>query len=552
MGGEVQLTSVGVAKSKLAEVERQIQQWEQLPDYRLVGGVQLSELAACAVQAVQLQMMHAPLQARLSSLPHTVSILQSMELPLQAVLARMEATGVMVDREKLDAVTQEVGAALKKAEAECSELAGLAVSPLGRKELREVINGQIVRQRASSDGGSSQDTSTVYESPFAGFADPRPGEPGSLNTEALKFLSTVNPLAKALIPYLELKRVHRDYCLPLQKAVDPRDGRIRAQIIPIGETGITSKACITGSPSGRLACRSPDLQSVPSKGSHSGRVRAALTATPGYTLLAADYSQIELRVIAQLSRDSALLDHFKKGDDVHCLVAMQLFKATAKEDVAHAQRAAAKNMIFGTLYSVGHRTLAAQNGLTEQTSRGFVTAFRERYPKACDYMEQLQREAVSKGYTETMFGRRCAFTFLDPRAAAMKGRAAADIDLLKCYSEWPLSDQALLKTTSQTPTQGSAADILKTAMLAVDKALADHKLDARLIITVHDELMLEVRTTDRDSGEKTGAVMQAVRAVVGEAMVAAATGVMPDVGQSVNMYEGADWKEISDKKAKTA
>ncbi|MEW5304511.1 MAG: hypothetical protein WDW36_007120 [Sanguina aurantia] len=617
------------ARGKVAAAVGAVTAWEGRPEATRVRGVELSTLAVCAAEAVQMQIVHGPMQvggvpgaherhtskrvtwcqrppgrhepwarfepcpsvrnshqyplplpaarvvpslrapppqgpmplapslpcrsppthplhplrsspqARLSSSPRSAELLQSVELPLQAVLARIEAVGVLVDQPELCKLIEAVTEKFEEAKGTCCKIAGLDVTALGYAAQHDLIQ-QLMRgegpPEAAPAGGTADEGSTgapeqAYESPYAGLPPLLAGQPGALTKEALQAFAVDSPLAKELLPLREMERLLK-VCGPLQKSIDPRDGRIHATLDP------------TGAVSGRLSCKDPNLQTLPTKGKLASKTRAVVVATPGYRLLSADYSQIELRVIAQMSQDKRLLEHFDERVDVHTLTAQQIFGVS---EVTAVQRAAAKNVIFGTLYGMGYRALAAQNSVKVDVVRQYIQDFREQHLQACEYMETIQKQALSQGYTETLFGRRCTFSFRDKRAAAMLGMDLKDIDLLKCYRDWSHTDQMLLRSASNVVIQGSAADIQKKAMLAVDEGLRKKNLDARILMSVHDELLLEVRQSAEDKE-----TMKAAKLVLKDGMMNASGTAMPDVKLPVTVLFGLSWKDILDKKARAA
>ncbi|GAX85230.1 hypothetical protein CEUSTIGMA_g12650.t1 [Chlamydomonas eustigma] len=471
-------------------------------------------------EALQMWMQHHA--------PNTWTLLQSVEIPLQGVLSSMEQVGICFDAKQLEAYALEVEENLRKIETDIYAEAG---EPFGLSRVSELQRILYEKLRLPTSG--------VKQLKSGGY---------STNEETLEKLSAHHKLPGLLIEYRRLNHVRKMYLGDAFKAfVNPETGRIHTTFVQ------------TGASTGRLSTRDPNLQSIPSaitEGDSSGfRLRSAFTAQPGWTLLSADYSQIELRILAHCSRDSNLMNAYQSNADVHAWTARLLLNKGPEEHVTSEERQLGKSVNFGVVYGMGAKKLqedAKLKSLSEAS--GFIRKFEEAYPAVTEYMINTKIRAVVEGYVETVFGRRRCVHF-DPsvsREAARQvlhslsstsgnpimagtstGKELAEA-LIKSWSRNSAAGAAL-RAAGNATIQGTGADIMKKALVLVETALKKCKLSSRLLLTVHDELLIEV--APGESGR--------VREVVLENMILA--GAVLSVPLTVNMKEGVTWADCTAK-----
>ncbi len=322
------------------------------------------------------------------------------------------------------------------------------------------------------------------------------GQPSTAD-DVLQELALDFPLPKLIIEHRGLSKLKSTYTDKLPLEINPRTGRVH--------TSYHQAVASTG----RLSSSDPNLQNIPIRTPEGRRIRQAFIAAPGYRILAADYSQIELRIMAHLSGDEGLLRAFAEGADIHRFTAADVFGITL-DNVAPEQRRAAKAINFGLIYGMSAFGLARQLGIERSAAQHYVNRYFARYPGVKAFMENTRRQAAKQGYVETVFGRRLYLP--DIKSRHQQRRQAAE------------------RTAINAPMQGTAADIIKRAMLAVDSWLIRCRLNARMIMQVHDELVFEVA---EDSVEEVSGQIKAK-------MIAAAELRVP---LEVDMGVGDNWEE---------
>ncbi|MDP5065333.1 MAG: DNA polymerase I [Haliea sp.] len=381
--------------------------------------------------------LHQALWPKLAALAGPASVYTDIELPLVPVLSRIERTGALVSRELLLQQSQELGERLQQLQAQAHELAGEAFNLSSPKQLGEILFNRL-------------ELPVLRKTPT--------GAPSTAE-EVLAELALDYPLPKVLLEYRGLSKLKSTYTDKLPELLNPRTGRIHTSY----HQAVTA--------TGRLSSSDPNLQNIPIRTEEGRRIRQAFIAPPGYRIVAADYSQIELRIMAHLSSDAGLLRAFREGLDVHRATAAEVF-GVGLEAVSADQRRKAKAINFGLIYGMSAFGLARQLHLGRNEAQAYIDRYFERYPGVQDYMERTRVSAREQGYVETLFGRRL---YLPEINARNKMRA-----------------QAAERTAINAPMQGTAADIIKRAMLRVDDWLQGSLVDARTIMQVHDELVLEV------------------------------------------------------------
>lgn len=392
---------------------------------------------------ITLRLWHE-LKPRLS--PERVTrIYQSIERPLILVIAEMEQVGVKVDRVELERMSGEFGHRMQYLEKEIHELAGHPFKIGSPKQLGEVLFDEL-----GLEGGKK-------------------GKSGAYATGAdiLEGLAVQgHALPQKVLDWRQLSKLKSTYTDTLVQQINPETGRVH--------TSFAMAAASTG----RLASSDPNLQNIPIRTAEGRRIRDAFVAEPGHVLLSADYSQIELRLLAHVADIDTLKQAFMDGLDIHAMTASQVFSVPL-EDMDAETRRKAKAINFGIIYGISAFGLARQLGIGRDESKAYIDAYFERYPGIRDYMERTKKEAKELGYVTTLYGRKCHVPGINDRNPSTRGfyeRAAIN-----------------------APLQGSAADIIKRAMIRVPGALKDAGLGAKMLLQVHDELLFEVADSEAEA-----------------------------------------------------
>jgi DNA polymerase I len=381
--------------------------------------------------------LHLALWPQIEALPALKSVYETIEQPLVAVLYRMERAGVLVDRELLEVQSSELAARMLELQAQAHAEAGGVFNVDSPKQLQEILFGKL-------------GIPVMRKTPT--------GQPSTAE-DVLEELAETYPLPKLILEYRGVAKLKSTYTDKLPEQINQATGRIH--------TSYHQAVAATG----RLSSTDPNLQNIPIRTPEGRRIRQAFIAAPGHSLVAADYSQIELRIMAHLSGDATLLQAFADDRDVHQATAAEVF-ATPLNEVSANQRRSAKAINFGLMYGMSAFGLARQLGIARGEAQKYMDLYFERYPGVRRYMEETRRQAREAGYVETVFGRRLYLPEIQSRNAA-----------LRQYAE---------RSAINAPMQGTAADIIKRAMISVDSWLESSRLPARLIMQVHDELVLEV------------------------------------------------------------
>jgi DNA polymerase I len=416
--------------------------------------------------------LHLALWPQIEALPALKSVYETIEQPLVAVLYRMERAGVLVDRELLKVQSSELAARMQELQTLAHAEAGGVFNVDSPKQLQEILFGKL-------------GIPVMRKTPT--------GQPSTAE-DVLEELAETYPLPKLILEYRGIAKLKSTYTDTLPQQINQATGRIH--------TSYHQAVAATG----RLSSTDPNLQNIPIRTLEGRRIRQAFIAAPGHSLVAADYSQIELRIMAHLSGDASLLQAFADDRDVHQATAAEVF-ATPLDEVSADQRRSAKAINFGLMYGMSAFGLARQLGIGRGEAQKYMDLYFERYPGVKRYMEETRRQAREAGYVETVFGRRLYLPEIQSRNAA-----------LRQYAE---------RSAINAPMQGTAADIIKRAMISVDSWLTSSRLPARLIMQVHDELVLEV----------ADAAVESLVAPLRTCMVEAAALAVPlkvDVGVGLN------------------
>ncbi|MFT4767105.1 MAG: DNA polymerase-1 [Glaciecola sp.] len=407
--------------------------------------VGIEEAAAYAAEDAEVTLaLHETLWPKLQETPSLEAVFTEIELPLVPVLSRMERCGALLDEERLWEHSRELGQRLQALEEEAHNVAGQVFNLGSPKQL-----GQILFEKL--------ELPILKKTPK--------GAPSTAE-EVLQELALDYPLPKLLIEHRGLSKLKSTYTDKLPGMINPNTGRIHTSY----HQAVTA--------TGRLSSSDPNLQNIPIRTEEGRRIRQAFIAAEGYQIVAADYSQIELRIMAHLSEDSGLLAAFRENLDVHSATAAEVF-GVSLDAVSGDQRRKAKAINFGLIYGMSAFGLARQLHLDRGEAQRYIDVYFERYPGVRQYMDRTRALAHEQGYVETLFGRRLYLPEINVRNK--------------------MRQQAAERTAINAPMQGTAADIIKKAMLSVDKWIADDRVDAKMIMQVHDELVLEVAESQLDT-----------------------------------------------------
>lgn len=385
--------------------------------------------------------------------PQLPELLSKVELPLEPVLAVMEATGIRIDVPYLKALSSEIGANLDRLEASAKEAAGLDFNLASPKQL-----GDLLFNTLGLDRKKSRRTKTGY----------------STDATVLEKLEQDHPVVPLVLEHRVLSKLKSTYVDALPQLVEAETGRVHTDF----NQAVTA--------TGRLSSSNPNLQNIPVRTEFSKRIRKAFLPQEGWQLLSADYSQIELRILTHLSGEEVLLQAYRDGDDVHALTARLLLD---KDEVSADERRLGKTINFGVIYGMGAQRFARETGVSQSEAKDFLSKYKERYPKVFAYLELQERLALSQGYVETLLGRRRPFHFDRNGLGRLKGMDPLEINLEVARRGGMEAQQ--LRAAANAPIQGSSADIIKLAMVQLQAELESKNLPARLLLQVHDELVLE-------------------------------------------------------------
>ena len=383
--------------------------------------------------------LHQTLQEKLNAIPSLSKVLSEIEMPLVPVLARIERQGALVDANLLGIQSVELGDKMVALEREAFAIAGEEFNLGSPKQLGVILYEKLGLPILSK---TAKGQASTAEAVLAELAEQD------------------YPLPKVLMQYRSMSKLKSTYTDRLPEQINPRTGRIH--------TSYHQAVAATG----RLSSSDPNLQNIPIRTAEGRRIRQAFIAPKGYKLLAADYSQIELRIMAHLAKDEGLLHAFRNDLDVHKATAAEVF-GVELADVTTDQRRSAKAINFGLIYGMSAFGLAKQIGVDRKQSQAYIDRYFARYPGVLEYMERTRAQAAEQGFVETIFGRRLYLPEINAKNPALRKGAE--------------------RTAINAPMQGTAADIIKKAMVAVDSWLTTSGLDAKVILQVHDELVLEVR-----------------------------------------------------------
>ncbi|MBD2782373.1 DNA polymerase I [Xenorhabdus szentirmaii] len=419
--------------------------------------------------------LHQAMYPQLEKVPTLQQVFQEIEMPLVPVLSRIERTGVLIDAPTLAEHSREITARLEELEKSAYALAGEEFNLASPKQLQVIL----------------------FEKMKLPVLKKTPNGAPSTNEEVLEELAEQHELPRVILEHRGLAKLKSTYTDKLPQMVNPLTNRVHTSY----HQAVTA--------TGRLSSRDPNLQNIPVRNEEGRRIRQAFIAPEDYLIMAADYSQIELRIMAHLSQDKGLLDAFAQGKDIHRATAAEVF-GVPLEQVTSEQRRSAKAINFGLIYGMSAFGLSRQLGIPRGEAQRYMDLYFERYPGVLAYMERTRQETAENGFVETLKGRRLYLPDIKSRNA-MRRKAAE-------------------REAINAPMQGTAADIIKLAMIAVDDWIVNEQPNVRMIMQVHDELVFEVHKSELEVAE------QKIRALMEQSMEL-------DVPLKVDVGTGDNWEQ---------
>ncbi len=381
-------------------------------------------------------------------------LFEEIELPLEPVLSQMEMNGITIDIPYLDKLSKELKCTLEDIESKVYELAEETFNLSSPKQL-----GEILFEKLNLDKKKSRKTKTGW----------------STDAVVLERLVDEHEIIQHLIKHRTLSKLLSTYIDALPNLINEKTGRVH--------TNFNQAATATG----RLSSSNPNLQNIPVRTEFSRRIRKAFLPEKNWKLLSADYSQIELRILAHLADEEILINAFHKNDDIHSLTARLIFE---KEEISSDERRVGKTINFGVIYGMGIKKFARSTGVSTPEAKEFLIKYKERYSKIFKFLELQERLALSKGYVKTIFGRKREFKFDKNGLGRLIGKDPYEIDLQSARRAG--MEAQSLRAAANAPIQGSSADIIKIAMVQLNKKFIEMNVPAKMLLQVHDELLFEV------------------------------------------------------------
>jgi DNA polymerase-1 len=445
----------------------------------------------CGMQVYATFQLVPKLREELKAIPALETLLLEVEQPLEPVLTQMEYQGIRIDTDYLKDLSDSLEKKLVEIEQKAYQEAGTDFNLGSPKQLSELLF-----EKLNLDRRKSRKMKTGYSTDHA----------------TLEKLQGDHPVIDAILEHRTLSKLKSTYVDALPKLVHADTQRVHTDF----NQTITS--------TGRLSSSNPNLQNIPIRTAFSRQIRKAFVPEPGWLLVSADYSQIELRILAHLSQEPVLVETYRNNQDVHAVTAQLLFE---KETVTPEERRLGKTINFGVIYGMGPQRFAREAGVSAAEGKAFIERLKQRYGRVFGYLEQKKREAIANGYVETILGRRRYFEFNSNRLRNAKGKDSQGINLdeFKGIGQY---DAGLLRAAANAPIQGSSADIIKIAMVKMHEVLQNYQ--ARLLLQVHDELVFEVPPNEWE--ELQGKIPETM-----ESAVELAVPLVVDVSQGNNWME---------------
>ncbi|WP_205748599.1 DNA polymerase I [Anabaena sp. 54] len=427
-----------------------------VPKGKTIADISIAAVADyCGMDVYSTFALVSKLREKLVETPTLYKLLNEVEQPLEEVLAEVEYTGVRINSDYLQELSQQLEIELAKLEIIATEIAGEKFNLGSPKQLSHILFDKLglsTKYSRKIQTGYSTDAATL---------------------EKLQGVDNTG-FVEAIIENRTLSKLKSTYVDALPALVHPKSQRLH--------TDFNQTATSTG----RLSSSHPNLQNIPIRTAFSRQIRKAFLPESGWFMVAADYSQIELRILAHLSQEPVLIQAYQQNEDIHTVTAKLVFE---KEDISSDERRFAKTINFGVIYGMGAQKFARETGINPIDAKLFIERFNERYANVFAYLEKVKKEAIAYGYVETLLGRRRYFEFTSNSLRQLKGSKLEDINLQKLKNLGQY-DAGLLRSAANAPIQGSSADIIKIAMVQLHEVLK--KYQARLLLQVHDELVFEV------------------------------------------------------------
>ena len=425
-----------------------------VPKGKTIANISIPLVAEyCGMDAWGTHRLHDILKAELAADPKLLALLQNVELPLEPILAKMEDRGINIDAEYLHKLSLVLAEDLAKIEEQTYALSGEKFNLGSPKQL-----AQILFEKLQLDTKGIRKTQSGY----------------STDVNTLEKLQGKHEVVDLILQHRTFSKLKSTYVDALPALIHPKTGRVH--------TDFNQAVTVTG----RLSSSNPNLQNIPIRTEFSRQIRRAFIPAPGWILAAADYSQIELRILAHLSQEPVLITAYNQNEDIHTVTAKLLFES---DTVSSEQRRMGKIINFGVVYGMGAAKFGRETGVKTSEAKIFIEKFYDRYPGIFDYLERIKREAIALGYVETVCGRRRYFRFESGKLRGLKGSDPNSIDLDNLGNLGQL-DAGYLRAAANAPIQGSSADIIKLAMISIDRLLEPYQ--AKMLLQVHDELVLEI------------------------------------------------------------
>jgi DNA polymerase-1 len=434
-----------------------------IPKDKTIANLDINTVANyCGMDAYATFNLVAILQAELTKIPPLEKLFLEVEQPLEIVLATMEETGILLDIPYLKILSEQLEKDLQNLEIQAYQAAGEHFNLGSPKQLSEILF-----ERLGLNKKKSRKIKTGYSTDHA----------------TLEKLQGDHPIIDYILEHRTLAKLKSTYVDALPTLVDPQTKRIHTDF----NQAVTA--------TGRLSSSNPNLQNIPIRSQFSRQIRQAFLPQANWLLLAADYSQIELRILAHLSNEPVLIKAYQNQEDVHRVTAQLLFE---KEEITPQERNLGKTINFGVIYGMGAQKFSRESGFSVEESRKFIYKYHRQYARVFEYLETMKREAIAQGYVTTILGRRRYFNFVSESLQALRHQPVDSIDLnsLKMSFE----DAQLLRGAANAPIQGSSADIIKVAMVKIQTILPAYQ--AKLLLQVHDELVFEVPPEEKNALEQ--------------------------------------------------
>lgn len=431
---------------------------ELVPKGKTIADINITKVAEyCGMQVYVTFQLVQKIKSQLMNKPQLLKLLRDIEQPLECVLADMEYCGVNLDIKYLQTLAKQLDQQLKIIENQAYELAEETFNLGSPKQL-----SQLLFEKLGLNTKKTRQTKTGY----------------STDANVLEKLQGDHPIIDIILEHRTLAKLKSTYVDALPTLVDANQ-RIH--------TSFNQTVTATG----RLSSSNPNLQNIPIKTEFSRKIRKAFITEPNWLLVSADYSQIELRILAHLSQEPILLDAYQNNQDVHTVTAKLLFE---KDTVTPDERRLGKTINFGVIYGMGAQRFAREAKVSSSEGKQFIERFNQRYSQVFAYLETVKKQAISQRYVETILGRRRYFDFQGSSLQTLREIDINSIDLSQLGKKMGQNDAQLLRAAANAPIQGSSADIIKMAMVQVHQLLTQYQ--SRLVLQVHDELVFEIPETE--------------------------------------------------------